>query len=124
MYGIRQNCRIDDFCKFLCWTVAGRLLASPVVASRFAIKYPSTMNRRTILKSIVAAPAVAALQAQTPAKDPARAVEDSPKVETTVADASADPVARFFTGDQFAALTRLSEIFEPSDPQTPGAREA
>jgi len=82
------------------------------------------MNRRTILKSFVAAPAAAALQAQTPAKDPARIVEESPKVETSVPDSSAEPVVRFFTKEQFAALSHLSEIFEPSTPDTPGAREA
>jgi hypothetical protein len=82
------------------------------------------MNRRTILKSFVAAPAAAALHAQTPAREPARAVEESPKVETSVADASADPVTRFFTREQFAALTHLSEILEPSTADTPGAREA
>jgi hypothetical protein len=82
------------------------------------------MNRRTILKSFVAAPAVAALQAQTPAKEPARAVEETPKVETTVPDSNADPIVHFFTKEQFAALSHLSEILEPSTSQTPGAHEA
>lgn len=80
------------------------------------------MNRRTILKSFLAAPAAAALQAQTAA--PSAPVEDTSKIETTVADAYAEPVARFFTRDQFTALTHLAEIFEPSSPQTPGAHEA
>ena len=82
------------------------------------------MNRRTILKSLVAAPAAVALQAQAPPGEPARAVEETPKVETTVPDANVDPVARFFTPEQFAALTRLSEVFEPSGPQSPGASDA
>ena len=93
----------------------------------FAIKYPSTMNRRTILKSIVAAPAAAALQAQARPQNTApknTPTDDTLKVETTVPDATADPVARFFTREQFAALTRLSEIFESPSPQTPGARDA
>jgi hypothetical protein len=81
------------------------------------------MNRRTVLKSLVAAPAAAALPAQTPKEKP-RPVEESPKIELSVPDANAEPVARFFTKDQFAALTHLSELFEPSTPQTPGAREA
>jgi hypothetical protein len=83
------------------------------------------MNRRTILKSIVAAPAAAALGAQTaPAQTPAkdRSIDESPKVETTPPDAAADPVARFFTRDQFAALSHLCETFEPST-ALPGARE-
>jgi hypothetical protein len=82
------------------------------------------MNRRTILKSIVAIPAAGALQAQEAVKEPVHPVEDESKVETTVPDSSADPVARFFTREQFAALTRLSEIFEPALPQAPGAKEA
>jgi hypothetical protein len=90
----------------------------------FAIKYASTMNRRTILKSLVAGPAAVALHAQDPPKEPGRVVEESPKVETTVPDAGADPIARYFSKDQFSALDRLGEILEPSVPQTPGAKEA
>ncbi len=82
------------------------------------------MNRRTILKSLAVAPAAVGLHAQTPAKEPARIVEDSPKVETSVADSSADPVTHFFTKEQFSALTHLSEIFEPATANMPGARDA
>lgn len=82
------------------------------------------MNRRTILKSFVAAPAAAALRGQTPAKETARVVDETPKVETSVPDASADPVARFFTKEQFAALSHLCDLLEPSSPQTPGAKDA
>jgi hypothetical protein len=82
------------------------------------------MNRRTILKSLVAAPAVVALQAQDPPKEAPRNVEESPHVATAVADIGADPVVRFFTREQFAALEHLCEVFEPSTAQLPGAREA
>jgi hypothetical protein len=86
-----------------------------------AIEWPcNNMNRRTILKSIVAAPAAAVLRAQTATKE--RAVDESPKVETAPPDAAAEPVARFFSHDQFAALSRLCETFEPST-SLPGARE-
>jgi hypothetical protein len=81
------------------------------------------MNRRTILKTFVAAQAAAALPAQAPPKDATRAVEESPKVDLTVPDANAEPVARFFTKEQFAALARLCDVLEPSSPQAPGARE-
>jgi hypothetical protein len=81
------------------------------------------MNRRTILRSIVAAPAAAALQAQAPASTPAP-VDDTPKVETTVPDAATDPLPRFFTREQFAALARLSDLLEPASPTTPGAKDA
>lgn len=85
------------------------------------------MNRRTILKSLVAAQAVVALPAQEvkkPPKETPRQVEEISKVELSIPDSSAEPVARFFSKEQFTALTHLCELFEPSTPQTPGAREA
>ena len=82
------------------------------------------MNRRTVLKSLAAVPAAATLHGQTPPQEPGRAIEESPRIDTAVADSTADPMARFFTPDQFAALTHLCEIFEPSTPDTPGARES
>ena len=80
------------------------------------------MKRRTILKSILATPAAVALQAQPPAAKPP--AEDSPKVETSVPDANAEPVAKFFNKEQFAALSRLADLFEPATVQLPGAKEA
>jgi hypothetical protein len=80
------------------------------------------MNRRTILKSLVAAQTAAILPAQTPPKE--RTVDETPKVDLSVADANAEPVARFFTKDQFAALTRLCDLLEPPNGKLPGAREA
>ena len=83
------------------------------------------MNRRTILKSLVAAQTAAILPAQTqqsPAKE--RVVDETPKVELSVPDGNAEPVAKFFTKDQFAALNRLCDLFEPSSGKLPGAREA
>jgi hypothetical protein len=82
------------------------------------------MNRRTVLKSLVAAQAAAVLPAQAPPKQTPRAVEESQKIDLSVADANADPVSRFFNKEQFAALIHLCDVFEPSSPQTPGAREA
>jgi hypothetical protein len=82
------------------------------------------MNRRTILKSLLAAQTAAVLPAQAPPKETSRPVEESPKVDLSVADSSADPVARFFTKDQFTALTHLCDVFEPPAGTTPGAREA
>lgn len=81
------------------------------------------MNRRTILKSFIAAQTAAILPAQQPKEMP-RTVEESPKVELSVADANAEPIAHFFTKEQFGALSHLCELFEPSAGQTPGAREA
>lgn len=84
------------------------------------------MNRRTILKSLVAAQTAAILPAQSqPAPTTKeRTVDEIPKVDLSVADANADPVARFFTKDQFAALRRLCDLLEPSSGKLPGGQEA
>ena len=81
------------------------------------------MKRRTILKSLISAPiAATTLQAQRAAQAPA--TDESARLEMSVPDAAAEPVVRFFTRDQFAALARLAEILEPSTADLPGAREA
>jgi hypothetical protein len=83
------------------------------------------MNRRTILKSLAVVPAAAvALPGQDRVKPPAPSVEESPKLETAVADVGAEPVVRFFSAEQFAALGHLAEVFEPSSGGLPGANEA
>lgn len=82
------------------------------------------MNRRTVLKSLVAGSAATAVPAQTPPKEPPPQTNESPKVEASVPDVDADPVARFFQPDQFSALARLCDLLEPSGPHIPGAKEA
>jgi hypothetical protein len=82
------------------------------------------MNRRSILKSIAVAPAAVALNAQQTAKPPAAPVEETAKIEASVPDAAAAPVARFFDADQFAALIRLCEILVPAVGDLPGAKDA
>jgi len=78
---------------------------------------PLVMRRRGFLKTLAAAPAVPAL-AQQPAP------EDNPKVELSVADAAAEPVLRFFTAPQFAALRKLSSVLMPASNGMPGALDA
>jgi hypothetical protein len=82
------------------------------------------MNRRSILKSIAVAPAAVALNAQQTAKPPATPVEEAPKIDASVPDAAAAPVACFFNAEQFASLNRLCEILAPSAGDLPGAKEA
>jgi hypothetical protein len=82
------------------------------------------MNRRSILKSIAVAPAAVALNAQQTAKPPAAPVEETPKIEASVPDAAAAPVARFFDAEQFASLNRLCEILVPPAGDLPGAKDA
>lgn len=80
------------------------------------------MKRRTLLKTAAALPAAAAapvsLQAQT------APAADSIKIDLAAADAAAQPVSRFFTPDQFAALRKLTEIIAPAVNERPGASEA
>jgi hypothetical protein len=87
------------------------------------------MKRRTLLKSLAMAPAAAvAVRAQDPVKPPQRPPEatvgESPKVDTSVPDIGAEPIAKFFSKEQFAALAHLSEVLEPTTPNLPGGKEA
>lgn len=87
------------------------------------------MRRRTLLKSLATAPAAAALHAQTPGRtvppnQTSASVTEDPKLQVVVPDAAAEPVIRFFTAEQFAALAHLADILEPAANQIPGARVA
>jgi hypothetical protein len=72
------------------------------------------MKRRHALQSLAAA-AVAA---------PVFAQQETPKLETAVADAGAAPVAHFFSPPEFAVLRHLSELLMPAAKGNPGAVEA
>jgi Gluconate 2-dehydrogenase subunit 3 len=75
------------------------------------------MKRRHAIQSLAAVAIPLPVFAQ-------RAVEETPKLETTVADAGAAPVARFFSTAEFAVLRRLSELLMPAAKGNPGALEA
>lgn len=97
------------------------------------------MKRRRFLKGIAAAPAAPALLAQqataptipaAPATPPGRGgrggrgaagARDVPKLEMTAPDLVSEPVARFFSASQFAALQKLSGILVPPIKDNPGA---
>jgi len=83
------------------------------------------MNRRTILRSILAIPGAAALPVAGLAQQPSKpAPSETPLTSTINADSLADTAVHTFRADQFAALKRLGEIFEPSSKDEPGAKEA
>src|SRR5437867_3025612 len=78
------------------------------------------MKRRRFIRAIVAAPAIPALVAQqsgpaTPAAPaaPGRGAAEIARIEVTAADAVGEPVARFFSAPQFAALRKLSGLIMP-----------
>ena len=92
------------------------------------------MKRRKFFKTVAAAGAVPALVGQQPpserpspqplSQQPQQPPAGTPKLDTAIADAAADPLPRFFTPQQFAALRKLSDILQPSVNGTPGAIEA
>ena len=90
------------------------------------------MKRRKFVQALMATPAAApALLAQQPTPTrpqnvppPPGATEETLKLQISVPDAGADPMPKFFSGAQFAALRKVSEILMPSLNGAPGAIEA
>lgn len=83
------------------------------------------MNRRTILRSLIAAPGVAAIPEAASAQQAAKpAQSETPITPTVDADSLAETAIHTFQPAQFAALKRLAEILEPSQAGAPGAKEA
>jgi len=92
------------------------------------------MKRRGFFKSLAAIPAGSALLAQQPAaplnptqgiQPPARAADELPKLDTTVAEGGADAMPRFFTPAQFSALEKVSDVIMPAaGSNSPGALAA
>ncbi len=80
------------------------------------------MKRRTLLKSLLAAPAAATLAPPPVAASPVPA--ETPPLETSAPGAAAASMVSFFTAAQLAALGRLSELIMPASPTHPGARES
>ena len=83
------------------------------------------MNRRSLLQSIVAIPAAAAVP-DTPPPQP-QLLQTNPETPTTPVippDETAKSLRRTYTPDQFYALTRLGEIMVPPYNGLPGAAEA
>lgn len=79
------------------------------------------MKRRSFIRTLAAAPAAPALLAQQPAAAPT--IDDAAPLEVTSPEAVGDPVAHFFTPNQFAALKRLADIVMPATAEAPGASD-
>lgn len=78
---------------------------------------PEVMKRRRFIKTIASASALpAALAAQGPTPEPV--------LELASFDDAADPLPSFFSAQQFAALTRVSELLFPRYNGLPGALDA
>ncbi len=76
------------------------------------------MNRRRLLQTIAATPALLPAQQINPSPDESAVLKaDSP-------DAAGQPVRRYFTPAQFATLAALGDRIAPSISGRPGAKEA
>ena len=83
------------------------------------------MKRRQAIQSLAGASAAAALPKPLfSQQSKPRVVEETPQLETTVAEAGATPVPGFFSAGQLTALRRLAELLMPAAKGNPGALEA
>jgi len=92
------------------------------------------MKRRKFFQAVAAAGSVPALVGQQPpserpspqplSQQPQQPPAGTPKLETAIVDAAADPLPHFFTAQQFAALRKLSDILQPAVNGAPGALDA
>ena len=103
------------------------------VNARSGIEYEvQSMKRRKFFASTAAVSAVGSLIAQQgPPVGPggvgqggARASQELPKLETSVADVVGEMEPRYFNAAQFAALSTLAEILAPTPENGVGAKEA
>ena len=83
------------------------------------------MKRRDLLRNAISTSALAAAQVPTAnAQTPPPAIEDTPKLTLSTADAVADGSLTFFTPTEFRALEALAKVLVPAFKGRPGAIEA
>jgi hypothetical protein len=98
------------------------------------------MKRRSVLRSLVTLPAVAAARAAAPAQKPLvlaqekggpaglplvpPGITETPNIPVIAPDETADSINRTFDQDQLSALSKLGELIVPSWNGLPGATEA
>lgn len=82
------------------------------------------MKRRNLLKSMLAAPALAAVPAPAAAQTSSgAAAPDNFNLALTAPDAVAQPGQRFFSREEMAALEHLGDILVPRIGERPGSKE-
>ena len=79
------------------------------------------MHRRSLLKSLAVVPAAATLPQLHATGAAARTPKESLSGAAIAPEQAAQPIARFFTGDEFAALKKLCGIVMPPYAGYPGA---
>jgi hypothetical protein len=80
------------------------------------------MKRRHAIQALLGTPALSALP--TSATAAPQAQTEAPKLISTAGDAVGEPVRKFFSPPQFAALKRLGDLLVPEGENRPGASQA
>src|SRR6266700_5008240 len=80
------------------------------------------MKRRQAIQALLGTPALAATPLR--AEPQQRPEDDSAKIVGQSCESAADPVHKFFTPTQYAALEKLAELIVPAGPNRPSAVEA
>ena len=85
------------------------------------------LRRRSLLKSLAGAPAIAAIPTvatPAPAQTAGAAADAAPKLALSAPDIAADGVTRFFTKAQFETLEKLADVLVPALQGRPSATQA
>jgi len=84
------------------------------------------MKRRQALQSLAGISLAGALPLPALSQQPAaaRTINETPKLDVTVADAAAEGLHPFFSADQYAVLERLADVLMPAAGDLPGAKDA
>jgi hypothetical protein len=86
------------------------------------MKRMKSMKRRQAIQAILGTPVLTALPP--PASAAPQQQSETPKLNTAMGDAVADPVRKSFTPPQFAALRMLGDLLAPASENRPGASQA
>jgi hypothetical protein len=84
------------------------------------------MKRRQALQSLAGISVAGALPLPvlSQQQSAARAIPETPKLDTVLADAATAALHPFFSADQFAALGLLADVLMPAAADSPGAKDA
>jgi hypothetical protein len=80
------------------------------------------MKRRHAIQALLGTPVLTAIPVPAPAAP--QAPSEAPKLDTVSGDSVGEPVRKFFTVPQFAALIRLGDLLVPPGENRPGALQA
>jgi hypothetical protein len=82
------------------------------------------MKRRQAIQAILGTPVLTALPAASATSPEPQQPDETAKLATVVGDAAGDPVRKFFTPQQHAALRKLGDLLVPPGEHRAGASQA